>query len=157
VKSAAYFSFEDLRDLKAIEKRKLSRVYYHYWQNKTNPGEPFEFLDKLELKFSDGSCIVLSATEDDTPGIVVMRDYDAEKNRLMLLHQFGGRIDLRTEELTDNPLWSLLVGKLLETVGVVDDGDNCYRNDAVLLDFGDEKMEIHPALEGLIAEPYEEV
>lgn len=153
----SYFDFEDLTALKALEKKTLSRVIYHNWQNKINPEEIFEFLDKLELIFSDGSNIILSASEDTPPGIFVVRDFDAEKTKLLLLHEFGGKIDFVSEELTDNPLWELLIGKKLLKVGVVDEGDNCYLNDAILFDFGEEKMEIHPGVEGLIAEPFEDV
>ena len=52
---------------------------------------------------------------------------------------------------------ALMIGKKLQRIGVIDEGDNCYLNDAVLLDFGDEKMEIHPGVEGLIVEPYENI
>lgn len=155
---STYFTYEDLVALKGLEKKKLTGVVYNYWQNKTKPGEAFEFLDKLELKFSDGSHIVLSTTEDDNnPGIVVVRDFDFEKSRLMLLHEFGGKIDMRMEDLTQNPLWTPAIGKTLAVVGLVDDGEQSYRNDAIMLDFGDEKLEIHPAFEGLMVEPYEEV
>ncbi|MDQ3109081.1 MAG: hypothetical protein M3R17_04225 [Bacteroidota bacterium] len=152
-----YFDTEELFELKAVEQKILARVIYHLWQNKINPEETFEFLDKLELIFTDGKKIFLSANEETPPGIIVLKDFDAEKNRLLLLHQFQGRIDHASEELTENGLWALVVGKKLRKVGVIDEGENCYLNDAVLLDFGDEKMEIHPALEGLIVEPYENV
>ena len=154
---ATYFDTNDLIDLKAAENKILQSVIYHNWQNKFTSGETFEFLDKLELVFSDGTKLILSATEDNEPGIIVVQDFDPEKNRLILLHEFGGKIDHIAEDLTENPLWSLLIGKKLEKVGVVDEGDNCFLSDALLLDFGDEKMEIHPGMEGLIAEPYENV
>ncbi len=154
---STYFDTEELLELKAVEQKTLSRVIYHLWQNKINPEETFEFLDKLELIFTDGKRLFLSASEETPPGIIVVKDFDAEKNRLLLLHEFQGKIDYGSEELTENGLWALMVGKKLRKVGVVDEGDNCYLNDAVLLDFGDEKMEIHPGLEGLIVEPYENV
>lgn len=152
-----YFETEELFELKAVEHKTLARVIYHLWQNKINPEETFEFLDKLELVFTDGKKLFLSANEETPPGIIVLKDFDAEKNRLLLLHQFQGKIDHVSEELTGNGLWALMVGKKLRKVGVIDEGDNCYLNDAVLLDFGDEKMEIHPGVEGLIVEPYENV
>ncbi|MEO5641930.1 MAG: hypothetical protein ABIQ40_01290 [Bacteroidia bacterium] len=152
-----YFETEELFELKAVEQKTLSRVIYHLWQNKINPEETFEFLDKLELIFTDGKKLFLSASEDTPPGIIVLKDFDAEKNRLLLLHEFQGKIDHTSEELTENGLWAILVGQKLLKVGVIDEGDNCYLNDAVLLDFGDEKMEIHPGVEGLIVEPYENV
>ncbi|HET6992578.1 MAG TPA: hypothetical protein VFJ43_14690 [Bacteroidia bacterium] len=154
---ATYFSADDLFDLKAAEKKILKSVIYHNWLNKFKSGEIFQFLDKLELVFMDGTRLILSASEENEPGIIVVRDFDAERNRLLLLHQFGGKIDHLAEDLTNNPLWSLLIGKRLESIGVVDEGDNCYLSDALLLDFGDEKMEIHPGMEGLVAEPYENV
>ncbi|CAN5914475.1 hypothetical protein BH11BAC7_BH11BAC7_30840 [soil metagenome] len=152
-----YFETEELFELNAVEQKTLSRVIYHLWQNKINPEETFEFLDKLELIFTDGKKLFLSASEDTPPGIIVLKDFDAEKNRLLLLHEFQGKIDYTSEELTENGLWAILVGQKLLKVGVIDEGDNCYLNDAVLLDFGDEKMEIHPGVEGLIVEPYENV
>jgi hypothetical protein len=154
---SAYFSHEDLVLLKGLEHKKLARVVYHNWLNKTKPEEPFEFLDKLELKFDDGQIVVLSANEEDEPGIFIVKDFDAEKNKLLLLHQFGGLIDMNSEDLTDNPLWSLVTGKTIRTVELVDDGEESYRNDAVLIDFDGEKMEIHPGMEGLIVEPYDDI
>lgn len=154
---STYFETEELFTLKAAENKTLARVIYHIWQNKIQPEETFEFLDKLELVFTDGKKLFLSASEESPPGIIVLKDFDAEKNRLLLLHEFQGKIDHVSQDLTENDLWSLMIGKKLYRVGVIDEGDNCYLNDAVLLDFGDEKMEIHPGVEGLIVEPYENV
>ncbi len=152
-----YFDTDELLELKAVEQKTLARVIYHLWQNKINPEETFEFLDKLELIFTDGKQLFLSASEETPPGIIVVKDFDGEKNRLLLLHEFQGKIDYSSEELTENGLWALMVGKKLRKVGVIDEGDNCYVNDAMLLDFGDEIMEIRPGVEGLIVEPYENV
>ncbi|HLG03161.1 MAG TPA: hypothetical protein VI731_06175 [Bacteroidia bacterium] len=154
---SGYFSFEDLLLLKGLEGKKLGSVVYHNWQNRFGDDELFEFLDKLELHFSDGSRLVLSATEDEDPRIVILKDFDAEKDRLMLLHEFGGKIDLQTEDRTSNPLWQPVSGKTVQLVSLVDDGEQSFRNDAVLFDFGDDKLEIHPGQEGLIVEPWEDV
>ena len=154
---SAFFTHDELASLKAMEKKTLSGVICHFWQNKTRPDDVFEFLDKLELLFNDGTRIVITANEEDETGIEVVNDFNAEKNRLMLLQEFGGRIDLRSEDFSDNAIWAFAIGKKIENVKLVDIGDNCYSNNAVLLDFGDEKLEIHPGMEGLIVEPYEEV
>lgn len=155
---SAYFSYEDLMALKGIEQKTLSRVYYNNWQNKSRPGDMFEFLDKLELHFTDGSRIVLASSETDEPGISLAPGFDAEKSRLLLLHEFGGKIDYSQEDMTDNPLWSPVKNRIIRMVGLVDDGENTYRNDSVLLDFGDgEMLEVRPGVEGLIVEPFEDV
>lgn len=154
----AYFSHEDLLSLKEQENKKLVRVVYHNWQNKSRPEETFEFLDKLELGFADGSQIILATSEDNEPGIYVSRDFDSEKTRLLLLHEFKGQIDYQSEDMTDNPLWAPVKDCILKMVGLVDDGENTYRNDSVLLSFDNgEQLEILPGMEGLIVEPFEEV
>ena len=154
----SYFSHEDLTSLKSLEHKKLVRVVYHNWQNKSRKDEMFEFLDKLELGFGDGTKIILAASEDAEPGIYIERDFDSEKTRLMLLHEFNGQIDYNSEDMTDNPLWAPVKDRILQMVGLVDDGENTYRNDSVLLNFGDnELLEILPGMEGLLVEPYEEV
>lgn len=155
---STYFSYEDLITLKDQEHKKLLQVVYYNWQNKSNPADMFEFLDKLELHFEGGTKIILAGSEDEEPGIYIVRDFDAEKTRLLLLHQFNGKIDYREDDMTDNPLWSLVKNQKLLMVGLVDDGENTYRNDSVLLSFANgEKLEIRPGVEGLIVEPYEEV
>ncbi|HEU4717992.1 MAG TPA: hypothetical protein VFU15_09165 [Bacteroidia bacterium] len=153
----SYFSYDDLTLLKGSENKQLKSVLYHFWQNKTNPSDFFEFTDKVELHFSDGTKLVLSSTEDDEPAISVLKNFDAETSKLELLHRFGGKIDQRTEIMTSDPLWKNVSGKTLAGVQLVDDGENTYRNDAVLLDFRSEKIEIRPGVEGLIIEPFEDV
>jgi hypothetical protein len=154
---SGYFSYEELTKLKALEGKTLQQVTYYNWQNKVRPEEIFGFLDKLEMKFSDGTSVVLSGNEEDEPGIILIPDFDLETTRLMLLHEFGGRIDIASADMTQTTLWAGAAGQVLQLVGLVDDGENSYRNDAIMLDFGEEKLEISPAMEGLFIEPYEEV
>lgn len=150
-----YFSYSHLKQLKATEGHVLKNVVYHNWINKTNSSDRFEFLDKLELQFEDKK-IVITVPESDEPGLVLADDFDAEKYRLMLMHEFGGKIDIRSDNMNTNALWENAVGKKLLTLGVVHEGDNVYSNSAVLLDFGDEKLEVRPGIDGVIIEPYEE-
>ena len=154
---ATYFDNADLIELRKAEKKILKTVIYHNWQNKFVADDPFEFLDKLELIFTDEQKLILSASEDKVPGIIVVLDFDAEKNKLLLLHQFGGKIDYKTENFTENPLWELCIGKELITIEIVNEGDNCFKSNVILLDFGDEKIEILLGIEGLIVEPFENV
>ncbi|MBI3510830.1 MAG: hypothetical protein HY064_09200 [Bacteroidetes bacterium] len=154
---AEYFSPEELITLKKSEGKTLSAVHYHFWQNKTKPGDIFEFLDKLELIFSDRTRLVFSGTQDDDPGIFLLEDFDAEKTKFLLLKDYGGQIDQRSEDFSPDELWKPAIGKKLVKIELVDDGENMYRNDAVLLNFSTGKIELSPAMEGLIVEPFEEV
>jgi hypothetical protein len=152
-----HFSFDHLQLLKSAEGKILTEVIYHNWQNKTKVGEFFEFLDRLELKFKDGYRLILTMEDSDEPGVTLDPDYDAERTNLLLLHEFHGKMGIHSEDMTRNALWAPLINRKLELVGLVKETGNKYRNDSVLFDLGEEKMEIRPGIEGLIAEPFEDV
>lgn len=150
-----YFSYDHLKQLKASEGRVLKNVLYHNWINKTDANERFEFLDKLELQF-EGHTIVITVPETAEDGLVLADDFDGEKYRLQLLHEFGGKMDLRTDNMNTNVLWENVVGKKLRTLAVAHEGDNVYSNSSVMLDFVDEQLEVRPGIDGVMVEPYEE-
>lgn len=151
-----YFSYDHLKKLKAAEGRVLKSVLYHNWINKTNASDRFEFLDKLELQF-EGHTLVITVPETDEAGLMLADDFDGEKYRLQLLHEFDGKIDVRTDDMSHNVLWENATGKKLQTLGVMHEGDNVYSNSTILLDFGDEKLEVRPGIDGVMVEPYEDV
>jgi hypothetical protein len=150
-----YFSHAHLIQLKSSEGRILRNVFYHNWINKTTANDRFEFLDKLELQF-DGHTVVITVPETDEAGLILADDFDGEKYKLQLLHEFGGKIDIRTDNMNSNILWEPSIGKKLLVMGVVHEGDNVYSNSSILLDFGNEKLEVRPGVDGVIIEPYEE-
>lgn len=150
-----YFSYDHLKKLKATEGHVLKNVIYHNWINKANANDRFEFLDKLELQFDDLT-IVFTVPETDEAGLILADDFDGEKYRLQLLHEFGGKIDIRSDNMNSNVLWENAIGKKLITMGVVHEGDNVYSNSSALLDFGDEQLEVRPGIDGVIIEPFEE-
>lgn len=151
-----YFSHDHLKKLKSTEGHVLKNVVYHNWINNTNSSDRFEFLDKLELQFDNGS-VVITVPETDESGLMLADQFDAEKYRLLLLHEFGGKIDIRSDNMNSNVLWENSIGKKLVTLGVVHEGDNVYSNNSILLDFGGEdKLEVRPGIDGVIIEPFEE-
>ncbi|HTL82817.1 MAG TPA: hypothetical protein VL651_13985 [Bacteroidia bacterium] len=152
-----YFNHEELLAFKNCENKPLTKVVHHFWINRTQPGELFEFLDKIELTFGDNSRLVFATKTDELPGICLDQDFDSEKEKFLLMNDFGGKIDMRSSVETSSGLWKDAEGKILREVQLVDDGENTYRDDAVLLDFGDHKIELRPAAEGLILEPFEDV
>lgn len=150
-----YFSNDNLKQLKACEGRILKNVVYHNWLNKTDSNERFEFLDKLELEF-EGHTIFITVPETEEPGLILADDFDAEKYRLLLLHQFGGKIDIQSVIMNAHPFWEPAVGKKLVTMGVVHEGDNVYTNKVIVLDFGEHKLEITPGIDGIMIDYWEE-
>lgn len=152
---AEYFSYDHLKQLKAAEGRVLKNVLYHMWINKTDSNERFEFLDKLELQFENHT-IFITAAETDEPGLTLADDFDVEKYRLMLLHEFGGKIDIKSENMNNNVFWKNAVHKKLNKLGVTHEGDNVYSNKAIMLDFGEDQLEITPGIDGVMVDHYEE-
>jgi hypothetical protein len=151
-----YFSYDELKQFKAVEGLRLNRVIYHYWQNKAKASETFEFLDKLELEFTEGGKLILTTSEETEGAMALVMDFDAEKQHFLLLHEFGGKLGMRSADLTSNILWEAAAGKVLRSCQLVHESGS-YRNDTLLLDFGDEQLEVRPHVEGLLVEPYEEV
>lgn len=150
-----YFSIPELEQLQSFEGRVLKRVLYHHWVNRIKPGEAFEFLDMVELAFDEGNLVFGTSEEND--GICPLPGYDVETARLRLLHEFGGKIDLRTVDMTHDPLWLLAPGQPLHSIELVKDREGLYRNDCLMLDFDKEKMEVRLGVEGLIVEPFEDI
>jgi hypothetical protein len=151
-----YFNWDDLKQLKAVEGHTLNRVIYHYWQNVANPGEAFEFLDKLELEFSEGKKLIIGTSEETEAALALAMDFDAEKQHFLLLHEFGGKLGMRSADLSQNDLWTPVLNHTLQSCDLVKEGDS-YRTDAILLNFGEEKLEVRPNVEGLLVEPFEDV
>jgi hypothetical protein len=151
-----HFSGQDLLKLKEAEGKKLTGVIYHNWINKSNPNELFEFLEKLELRFDRGS-LVITVPETEEDGLQVAHDFDAEKQRLLLLHEFNGKIDIRSDEMSNNVLWENAINKTLHSIRLVHENGTEFSNASILLDFGDEQLEIRPGMDGVIVEPYDEV
>jgi hypothetical protein len=151
-----YFTWEELRQMKAVEGKRLQRVIYHYWQNVAKVGEAFEFLHRLELEFTDNGKLILGSSEETEGALALYMDFDAEQQHLLLLHEFGGKLGIRSADLSPNELWAPAIGQALVVCGLVKEGES-YRTDAMLLDFGDEKLELRADVEGLIVEPFEDV
>ena len=150
-----FFSYPHLARLKAAEGLILKNVIYHNWINNARPAERFEFLDKLELQF-DGMNLVITVPETDDQGLTLADAFDAEKYRLQILHDFGGKMDIRSDNMNSNVLWENNIGKKLKNLRAEQEGDNSYSNSALLFDFGTEKLEVRPGMDGVIIEPFDE-
>jgi hypothetical protein len=152
------FSTEHLQLMKQAEGKTLRDVIYHYWQNRMQPGEIFEFIDKLELAFTDGYRLIIGTDEDEEEAMLLFPDFDAEATSLRLMHQFNGKISLRAEFGNTQALWENCIGQPLHGIRLLHVEGSDYRNNDLLIDFGGEnQLEVHTGLEGLVIEPYEEV
>ncbi|MBS1634678.1 MAG: hypothetical protein JST26_02070 [Bacteroidetes bacterium] len=153
--SAKHFSPEMLAILLAAEGKVISGIVCYFWVNRINPNDAVELIDNFELKFTDGSHVVISCNEENE-GIAVFNNFSLADEQAELEKNFGNKIRIIPVDASKTQMWTDIPGKVLESVDLTRDGEH-YLNDSVLLNFGDEKriIQLSPA-DGLIIDYYEE-
>lgn len=150
-----HFSFDDLKKLQSLEGKQLSDVIYFVWVNRIQQNAPLVFIDKLQLKFSDGSFVTLTAGED-SDALHFVEDFDPAAEALKLDQEFNGKIILKPHNSSKDRFWSGVVNHTIETVSLSKDGQH-YLADAIVLNFGTEKRLIGVSPEeGILIDFFEE-
>lgn len=151
-----FFSLDDLKRLKNIERKKITTVTYFVWINKIAENNPYVFIDKLKLEFNDGNEIILSAGEE-SDHLYFDDNFDFMSESENLKNEFEGKIILKEHSASNDKFWIDIIGKEIMNVQLSKDGDY-YLADALIFDFGDEKrlIAISPE-EGLIIDFHEEI
>jgi hypothetical protein len=135
------------------EGKTLYKVVCHLWQNVTNPAEPVEVIDNLQLHFGGDDYITIACTPSGT-GLDVI-NYDFEIARTALQNEFGGRIRLFAVDASGTTIWKDTIGKNIAGIRLTKEGES-YIADSLVLDFGEEKREIAVSpLDGLIVDIFE--
>ncbi len=150
-----YFSYDELKKLQSLEGKTLTDVIYFVWINRINQANPFVFVDKLQLKFSDGTFVTFSAGEE-SDALQFVEDFDPAAEALRLDKEFQGRIILKPHNSSKDKFWNDVVGQVIEAVQLSSEGDT-YLADAIVLNFGTEKrlIGISPE-EGILIDFFEE-
>jgi hypothetical protein len=124
-----FFTYDEVLTLDKVQDRTLHKVLYHYWVNIAKE-EEVKVLDVLQLFFTDGTDLSFSGRLDECLKLV---QPDIDKDREELLLQFGGKIVLQTEDMTQTPLWTETGVLAYVSLRKTENGE--YLNDAVLLEF----------------------
>lgn len=124
-----FFTHDEVLALDKVQNKTLDKVLYHYWVNIAKE-EELKVLDILQLFFTDGTDVSLSGRLDECLKLV---QPDIDKDREELLLQFGGKIILQTEDMTQSLLWSDT--GVLDYISLRKSENGEYLNDAVLLEF----------------------
>ncbi len=136
-----------------VQGRTLNKVICHLWQNITNPAEPVEVIDNLQLHFGGDDTLTIACTPEGN-GLDVI-DYDFDHARTALQNEFGNKIRLFAVDASGTTLWKDTIGKNLAGIRLTKEGD-AYIADSLVLDFGEEKREIAVSpLDGLIVDIFE--
>lgn len=153
--NSSHFSDDALRNIMAIEGKTLAMVICYIWVNKMDPKASVELIDNVELKFTDGSHIVISCNED-VEGLSITNDFDYKEEQAELTAQFGDKIKIVPVDASKTKMWQDVPGKVLDSVGLTKDGEQ-YLDDSMVLNFGEERRIISMSpLDGLIIDYYEE-
>ncbi len=143
------FRLEELEQLQSFENQALDEVNYYFWINQAEQETaPYRFLFFLELIFGDQRSLLLTSGEDSE----TIRVSDAEElvKTAEALRALHGKIVIQRVVATSFPLWTGVQGKTLAGIRVSKNEQGLYANDALLLDFTEQKILVRlSAREGL--------
>jgi hypothetical protein len=150
-----YFSDEALARLVSAQGKTVEKIICHLWQNSFDKNSAVELIDNLELHFTDKQKLTIACNESGEGLDVVQFDYLATARALE--KEFEGKIKLFAVNASSTKMWEAVIGKTLESVRIIKEGDY-HKAGSVLLVFNDNEKRIISVspLDGLIIDYYEE-
>lgn len=146
------FTQEVLELFQSLENETLAAVNYYPWLNLGAQAstQPFRFLLALELVFESGKSLLLSSGEDsEAIQVITAKKLLETAQRLQQLH---GQPTIQRLLRSEQGFWPKLMGKTLLSIQLSKHQNGLYRNDALMLDFGNAGVvvELQEAAEGLL-------
>ena len=142
------FTRQEIELFQSLEGQNLSGVSYYLWlhHGETANANPYRFLFALELLFDSGASLLLSSGDDSE----AIRVIDAESLletalRLQALH---GQPTIQRIVRDGQGLWQDVMEKPLVAIRLTRHSNGLYRNDALLLDFGEHAIVVELVKEG---------
>ena len=149
-----YFSDEALARFVTAQGKTIEKIICHLWQNTIDKNGTIEIIDNIELHFTDKQKLTISCNENSDGLDVIQFDY--KKTAIELQKEFEGKIKLFAVDASSTKMWEDVIGKTLESVRIVKEGEY-HKAGSALLVFTDEKriISVNP-LDGLVLDYYEE-
>lgn len=146
------FLHEEVELFQSLENEILASVHYYPWLNLGDNAntQPYRFLLVLELVFESGNSLLLSSGEDSEAIQVITAEKLLETaSRLQQLH---GQPTIQRLPRSEQGFWLKLVGEVLQSIQLSKHQNGLYRNDALMLDFGQARvvLELQEDGEGLL-------
>jgi hypothetical protein len=149
-----YFSDEALARFVTAQGKTIEKIICHLWQNTIDKNGTVEIIDNIELHFTDKQKLTITCNENSDGLDVIQFDY--KKTAIELQKEFEGKIKLFAVDASSTKMWEDVIGKTLESVRIVKEGEY-HKAGSALLVFTDEKriISVNP-LDGLVLDYYEE-
>lgn len=154
MENSKYLSHEALARMVAAQGKIVNKIICHLWVNRINAAAPVELIDNLELHFIDNLKLTISC--DEAGEALDAIHYDFEQAKAALDAEFAGKIKLFAVDASSTKMWQDVIGKTLQAVKVVKEGEYHVAG-SVVLDFGEEKriVSISPT-DGLVIDYFED-
>jgi hypothetical protein len=151
-----YFNIDELFILDSVKiDTEITGVNYYKWHNLAASKNGYVFIDKIELQFNNIPSILFEINENDE-GISLKTNYNVGIEIADIEAKFNTQIKIikTSEKLSD--LWGSILNLPLLSIEA-EQQEQFYLNNALLLNFGEEKRVIFFDNEkGLLAEYYTE-
>ena len=149
-----YFSNEALARFVSAQGKTVEKIICHLWQNTIDKSGTVEIIDNVELHFTDQQKLTISCNEN-SDGLDAIH-FDYKETARALQKEFEGKIKLFAVDASSTKMWEDVIGKTLESVRIVKEGEY-HKAGSVLLVFNGEKriISVNP-LDGLVLDYYEE-
>jgi hypothetical protein len=149
-----YFSDEALARFVTAQGKTVEKIICHLWQNTIDKNATVEIIDNIELHFTDKQKLTISCNENGDGLDAIQFDY--RKASVELQKEFEGKIKLFAVDASSTKMWEDVIGKTLESVRVVKEGEY-HSAGSILLVFNGERriISVNP-LDGLVLDYYEE-
>ena len=125
----------ELELFQSFDNQTLNTANYYLWRANTKSS----FLYALELYFENGETLLLSSGEDSEKiQVITPESLVATAQKLQSLH---GEALIQRIVANIQPLWREVVGAALQGIRLSSQEETgLYRNDALLLDFGEKQI-----------------
>jgi hypothetical protein len=129
------FRQEELEAFQTFESQVLQTLRYYLWRSGGSAGA---LLYALELCFADGAALLLSGGEDSEA--IAILDPESLVETARKLQALHGQAVIERMSADAQPLWAGALGQALQGIRLSRHENGLYRNDALLLDFGEKRI-----------------
>lgn len=133
-----YFNNESLHFLLSMEANSLAEVGYYYWVNKAKKNDIIRYIEYCELRFTNGSKLVLKYNDIDNT-ITVLSHFDSVELANQLKEEFGDFITIEYQPMKLSELWKDVLYIPIQHV-LLNNEFNRYLSNQIVFEWSNKKI-----------------